>query len=85
MATMAAFQARIHFGHLLDRASRGESIEITRNGKHMATLVPATEVELDARHARAVDQLIAIGRQRRKQGKRITVRELLEWRDEGRK
>ena len=41
MATVGAFEAKTHFGQLLQRVERGEEIVITRRGKEVARLVPA--------------------------------------------
>jgi prevent-host-death family protein len=40
MAKMSAFEAKTHFGELLDRVSRGEEVVITRHDKPVARLVP---------------------------------------------
>jgi prevent-host-death family protein len=42
MATVGAFEAKTHFAQLLQRVERGEEITITRRGKAVARLVPAT-------------------------------------------
>ena len=39
---VGAFEAKTHFAQLLQRAERGEEIVITRRGKEVARLVPAT-------------------------------------------
>lgn len=42
MTTVGAFEAKTHFSALLERAARGEEIVITRHGRPVARLVPAT-------------------------------------------
>lgn len=42
MATVGAFEAKTHFAQLLERVQRGEEIMITRRGRLVARLVPAT-------------------------------------------
>ena len=42
MMRVGAFEAKTHFAQLLQRAERGEEIVITRRGKEVARLVPAT-------------------------------------------
>ena len=42
MTTVGAFDAKTHFSQLLQRVERGEEITITRRGKVVARLVPAT-------------------------------------------
>ena len=40
MTKMSAFDAKTHFGKLLDRVSKGEEIVITRHDRPVARLVP---------------------------------------------
>ena len=40
MVTVSAFDAKTRFGSLLDRASQGEEVVITRHDKPVARLVP---------------------------------------------
>ena len=40
MAKVSAFQAKTHFGALLDRVSKGEEVVITRHDRPVARLVP---------------------------------------------
>jgi prevent-host-death family protein len=40
MGKMTAFEAKTHFGELLDRVSRGEEVVITRHDRPVARLVP---------------------------------------------
>lgn len=40
MVTVSAFDAKTRFGSLLDRASKGEEVVITRHDKPVARLVP---------------------------------------------
>lgn len=42
MATVGAFEAKTDFAQLLERVGRGEEIVITRRGRPVARLVPAT-------------------------------------------
>lgn len=41
-STVGAFEAKTHFARLLQRVERGEEVTITRRGKPVARLVPAT-------------------------------------------
>ncbi len=41
MKSVGAFDAKTHLNQLLDRVSRGETIQITRRGVPVARLVPA--------------------------------------------
>ena len=47
MANMSAFEAKTHFGELLDRVSKGEEVVITRHDKPVARLVPEGAQRLD--------------------------------------
>jgi len=40
MATVTAFEAKTHFGKLLERVSNGEEVVITRHEKPVARIVP---------------------------------------------
>lgn len=40
MESIGIFQAKTHLSQLVDRASKGEVIEITRHGKPVARLTP---------------------------------------------
>ncbi|NCF32437.1 MAG: type II toxin-antitoxin system prevent-host-death family antitoxin [Proteobacteria bacterium] len=40
---VGAFEAKTHLSSLLDRVSRGEEIVITKHGRAVARLVPATQ------------------------------------------
>jgi prevent-host-death family protein len=79
---VGAFEAKNKLSELLDLAERGEEVVITRHGKEVARLVPphpAYSVE----EARAAMQRI---RERAKaRGLKVTLEELKEWRDEGKR
>ena len=40
MATVSAFEAKTHFGSILDRVADGEEIVITRHDKPVARMIP---------------------------------------------
>lgn len=40
MAKVSAFEAKTHFGALLDRVARGEEVVITRRDKPVARMIP---------------------------------------------
>ncbi len=42
MTTVGTFEAKTHLSALLERVERGEEITITRHGKTVARLVPAS-------------------------------------------
>lgn len=77
--SVGAFEAKTHLNELLQRASKGETIRITRRGVPMAKLVPPDDGEKeDARN------LVEAIRQLRKGTTlgNITIRELI---DDGRR
>jgi len=79
MKSVGAFDAKTHLNELLQRASKGETIRITRRGVPVAKLIPPDDGEKeDARN------LIEAIRQLRKGATlgKITIRELI---DEGRR
>lgn len=52
MKSVGAFEAKTHLSALLQRVERGEEIMITRHGKAVARLVPASDLEADVRARR---------------------------------
>ena len=52
MKTVGLSEARQKFSELVDRASRGERIGITRRGKLVALLIPAQNLNLKQAFAR---------------------------------
>jgi len=79
MQTIQASEAKTHFLRILDQVERGESVIITRHGKHIARIVPAEETRQE-RIARAAESILAI----RKRTKPVSLEEILSARDEGR-
>lgn len=87
MESVGLFEAKTHLSELIARAERGEEVVITRHNKPVAKLVPVSEVspELYQRRLQILAELQAIGRKIEAEGGPITVEEILQWRDEGRK
>ncbi len=79
MKTVGAFDAKTHLNELLQRASKGETIQITRRGIPVAKLSPPDSIQKEDAHGLAV----SIRRLRRGAtlGK-LSIRELI---DEGRR
>lgn len=80
MRTVQASEAKTHFSRLLDAVEQGETIQITRHGQVIATLAPGSDDRLE-RAASAAARIRAEGRERG----RISAKEILSARDEGRK
>jgi prevent-host-death family protein len=87
MESIGLFEAKTHLSELIARAERGEEVVITRHNKPVAKLVPINEVpaELIARRRQALAELQGIGRRMAARGGPITMDEILQWRDEGRR
>ena len=80
MREIQASEAKTHLPQLLDDVERGETLIITRHGRRIARIVPEVEqrqVEIDKAMGRI--------RELRSRTGRITARDLLSARDEGRK
>ncbi len=54
MITVGAFEAKTHLSTLLDRVADGEEVVITKHGKAVARLVPASVAD-----RKQVDEVIA--------------------------
>jgi prevent-host-death family protein len=76
MRTVGIFEAKQKLSELVERASRGERIRITRRGKLAAEIVPAREDEVD------IAELFASMERIRKRAKRlprgVTIKDLIE-------
>jgi prevent-host-death family protein len=74
MRTVGIFEAKQKLSELVERASRGERIRITRRGKVAAEIVPAQEqVDLKEVFAR-MDEI----RKRSKKPKNVSTKSLIE-------
>jgi prevent-host-death family protein len=62
MHTVGAFEAKTHFSALLERVERGEQIAITKHGRLVAKLVPATGPDREKRRE-IIARLKEFGRQ----------------------
>jgi prevent-host-death family protein len=85
MSTITAFEAKTRFGELLDRASRGEEIVITRYDKPVARLIPEGDVT-QRQIAGAVDALKSLRAEiaGRKKFRKLSAREIKAAINEGR-
>jgi prevent-host-death family protein len=80
MESVGAYEAKTHLPQLLDRVARGEEIQITRNGRPIARLVPESASE--QHDVRNVIAQVRQFRKGRKLGGDISIRDLI---DEGRR
>jgi len=80
MREIQASEAKTHLPQLLDEVERGATLIITRHGRRVARIVP----EVDGRQ-KEVDKALASIRELGKRTGKITLRELLSARDEGRR
>jgi prevent-host-death family protein len=80
MKEIQASLAKAQFAELLDVVERGETVVITRHGKPIAEIRPRADSRReDARRAmKEIEEM-------RKHAPRVTVEEIIAWRDEGRK
>ncbi|HQU44452.1 MAG: prevent-host-death protein [Deltaproteobacteria bacterium 21-66-5] len=76
MRSVGAYQAKTHLPRLLDQVERGEEIQITRNGKPVARLVP--EPAPVAADLPALIAEMRKFREGRRLGDDLTVRDLIE-------
>jgi prevent-host-death family protein len=72
--------ARARYAELLDEVERGETLVISRDGEPAADACAAE----DRRRVEARKAMEEI-REARKTAPRVTVEEILQWRDEGRR
>ena len=78
-STVSLAEAKNKLSELLDRVSRGEEFIITRHKTEIARLVPIKRAP-GAETAEAIASMRAT-----RKGRRATLEEIREWRDEGRR
>lgn len=72
--------AKARLSELLDEVEAGQTLIITRHGKPVAQLAPATD-ELDQKRRAAMREILEM---RKNNPPRATLAEIREWIDEGR-
>lgn len=77
METVGSFEAKTHLAQLLERVARGEEFTITRHGKPVARLVPASAVQTKPDVRKVIEELKAFAKGNTL-GDDITVRDLIE-------
>ncbi len=80
MRQVQASEAKAHLLQLLDEVEQGETLIITRHGRPIARLAPESD-----RRRQEIEQALAAIRKIRRRTAKISVREILAARDEGRR
>lgn len=80
MKRVGSYEAKTHLPRLLAEVEAGETVVITRHGVDIAKIVPVKQQRSDE-----VADAMARIRARRKLMPRVTVEEIIEMRNEGRK
>jgi prevent-host-death family protein len=83
MRHVGAFEAKTHLSALLDAVERGETVVITRHGVPVAKLSPAggLDEERQARARAAIQRMAEL----RPLLPKLTIDEIIEYKNEGRK
>jgi prevent-host-death family protein len=76
--SVGSYEAKTHLPQLLDRVEHGESIVITRHGKPVARLVPATAGKPRPDVRQAVADMLALRDRRGPKLKGLKVKDLIE-------
>lgn len=80
--TVSAYDAKTHLSQLLRRVANGERITITRHGAPVAVLAPPPSAEKpDVQQA--LDRMETLRKNRK--GRRLSLQEIREFIDEGRR
>lgn len=74
---VGVFEAKARLSELIAKAERGQETTITRNGKVVARLVPATPARGKNPNAEVIDQIIAFGETLVVKG-RVKIRDAIE-------
>ena len=80
MREIQASDAKARLPQLLDDVERGETLIITRHGRAIARIVPEAN-----RRQEEVDRALASIRELRKRTRKVSLKEILSAREEGRK
>lgn len=80
MREIQASDAKARLPQLLDDVERGETLVITRHGRAIARIVPEVN-----RRQEEVDRALTSIRELRKRTRKLTLKQILSARDEGRK
>jgi prevent-host-death family protein len=77
MESVGSFEAKTHLPQLLERVAKGEEFTITKHGKPVARLVPASPVNTKPDVRQVIEELKAFAKANTL-GEDISVRDLIE-------
>ena len=80
MNMIGTFQAKTHFSELLRRVQRGESFKVTNRGQVVAVILPPQQ----AKQTKTTQAFTAL-KSLRRQYPLGSVKEIMDWKNEGRK
>ena len=83
MITVGVFEAKTHFSDLIVKVENGEEILVTKHGKPVARLVSVVHKEPALTVEQAIEDLRGLRERLRKEGKTVSLQEILDWRHEG--
>ena len=84
MIEVGTYDAKARLSELLEKVEGGETVVITRHGRPVARLVPDAEAQRQRVEA-AVEGMLRDRETRPRRRPRLTIEEILEMRDEGRR
>ncbi|MBY0363413.1 type II toxin-antitoxin system Phd/YefM family antitoxin [Phreatobacter sp.] len=85
VTVVGTFEAKQRLSELLDRVERGEEVQITRNGKRIARLVPDRDEAINPGIGAFQRIRARLAQPGVVKGGQVTVEDILAWRDEGRR
>ena len=77
METVGSFEAKTHLAQLLERVANGEEFTITKHGKPVARLVPATPIQAKPDVRQVIEELKAFSKGNTL-GDDLSIRDLIE-------
>ena len=78
-SSVGAYEAKTHLPQLLDRVESGETITITRHGKAVAKLVPASGLDAKPDVRKVIEEMRRFQREQGPTlGEGLTIRDMIE-------
>lgn len=84
MRKIGAFDAKTRLSQLLDQAAEGQSFAITKHGRVVALLIPA-EIKTQLPVSEVIAGIVKLRRKIAKRGVKMTLREVDEFKKNGRR